>query len=165
MSDAGRNCPGRTHFHHMDLKMMSGLKGFHIMALANNHIMDFGPEALYQCMDGLSKMRIASLGAGRNIAEATNLLSLKGRHAHRLFGLHFRSVEGFLRILQSSQIVTGRCGCGQSISFICISQRYPHDLERMKEDIKKAKGLADVVVVSIIGVKVAVMRQPRINGH
>ena len=67
MSDVGEMLPWVGHnFHRMDLNMVSGLKGFHIVSLANNHVMDFGPQALFQCMDALSKKEIAYSGAGRN---------------------------------------------------------------------------------------------------
>ncbi len=151
MSDAGEKLPWGGHiFHHMDLKMMSGLKGFHIIALANNHIMDFGPAALSECMESLSKMKIASLGAGRNIAEATKpvVLDQKGT---RIAFLAYTSV-GVDGILAWSTVIadTDRPG----VAAVRVSPLYaypnvnPHDLERMKEDIKNARRLADVVVVS-----------------
>jgi len=151
MSDAGEKLPWGGHiFHHMDLKMMSGLKGFHIMALANNHMMDFGPEALFQCMDGLSKMKIASLGAGRNVEEATKPVVLK-RKDTRIAFLAYTSV-GVDGILAYATVIADHDRPG--VAAVRVSPLYappnvnPHDLEKMKQDIKKTKGLADVVVVS-----------------
>lgn len=151
MSDVGEKLPLGGHiFHHMDLKMMSGLKGFHIMALANNHIMDFGPEALYQCMDGLAEMKIASLGAGKNIAEATKPVVLERKGARIAF-LAYTSV-GVDGILPYAMVIADSDKPG--VAAVRVSPLYaypnvnPHELERMKENIKKAKGLADVVVVS-----------------
>lgn len=44
--------------------------GFDGVTLANNHIMDFGPEALYETLQVLDKSGILHTGAGRNLKEA-----------------------------------------------------------------------------------------------
>lgn len=44
--------------------------GFDVVSLANNHAMDFGPEALKTTMDFLDKNNIAHAGAGMNLADA-----------------------------------------------------------------------------------------------
>jgi poly-gamma-glutamate synthesis protein (capsule biosynthesis protein) len=46
------------------------LAGFDVMSLANNHAMDYGPEALAQGMELLRQQGIAPIGAGANEAEA-----------------------------------------------------------------------------------------------
>jgi poly-gamma-glutamate capsule biosynthesis protein CapA/YwtB (metallophosphatase superfamily) len=40
--------------------------GFDILSLANNHSMDYGPEALYETMAGLDRVKVRHLGAGRD---------------------------------------------------------------------------------------------------
>ncbi len=45
--------------------------GFVILSLANNHAMDFGAEALLDCLQRLDREGIAHIGAGRNLEEAT----------------------------------------------------------------------------------------------
>lgn len=40
--------------------------------LANNHVLDYGPEALEECLTLLHSSRIAFAGAGRTIAEASS---------------------------------------------------------------------------------------------
>ena len=43
---------------------------FHVVTLANNHIMDFGPDALYETISILDKHGILHAGAGANLTEA-----------------------------------------------------------------------------------------------
>lgn len=44
--------------------------GFDVLALANNHMLDFGPEALLETLATLESAQIISVGAGANLAEA-----------------------------------------------------------------------------------------------
>ncbi len=44
--------------------------GFNLVALSNNHIMDYGAEGLVQTMDILKQHGIAHAGGGRNLKEA-----------------------------------------------------------------------------------------------
>jgi len=44
--------------------------GFNIVNIANNHIMDYGEEGLFDTIDILKKSNIRFIGAGRNIEEA-----------------------------------------------------------------------------------------------
>jgi hypothetical protein len=151
MSDAGEMLPWSGHnFHHMDLKMMSGLNGFHVVSLANNHTMDFGPKALIECMDTLSKKKIAYSGAGKNIAEARRPAILE-RKGTRIAFLAYSSV-GVDGPLPYAAVIADSDRPGMAA--VRVSPLYaapqvnPHDMEKMKEDIKNAKTSADVVVVS-----------------
>ena len=51
--------------------------GFHVAALANNHILDRGAEGLWETMEACHKAGIATVGAGRNLEEAGRPLYLK----------------------------------------------------------------------------------------
>lgn len=62
--------PGRT------LKMLKRL-GVGAVTLANNHTMDFGPDALMHTIKQLSKKGIRCFGAGSNLAEAKKPLKIK----------------------------------------------------------------------------------------
>ena len=44
--------------------------GFDVAGLANNHIMDFGPEGLYKTMEVCHKVGLKTCGAGQNLKEA-----------------------------------------------------------------------------------------------
>ncbi|SRR6266581_258444 len=44
--------------------------GFNVLSLANNHILDYGPGGLRQCMEALRRCGVSVLGAGLNQTEA-----------------------------------------------------------------------------------------------
>lgn len=44
--------------------------GFHAMNVANNHMMDFGPEAMLATIENLDRIGVKHSGGGRNFAEA-----------------------------------------------------------------------------------------------
>ncbi len=66
--------------------VVKGLKeaGFDVLSLANNHILDYGKEALMDTIKLLQDNRILSVGAGRNIQEARKPAVLK--KGNRTFG-------------------------------------------------------------------------------
>lgn len=66
--------------------------GFHIVSLANNHLMDFGPEGLRQTMAILDQTGIAHLGAGENEFSARAPLFLE-KNGQRIALLARSSVE------------------------------------------------------------------------
>jgi poly-gamma-glutamate synthesis protein (capsule biosynthesis protein) len=47
-----------------------GKAGFHVLSLANNHAMDYGPAALFETRRLLDKSGISTFGAGKDISEA-----------------------------------------------------------------------------------------------
>jgi len=51
--------------------------GFDVLTLANNHILDFGPEGLYSTLNTLDSLGIATCGAGKNATEAERGAILK----------------------------------------------------------------------------------------
>jgi len=57
---------------HAAPKMISGFvhAGVKVVSLANNHIMDYGPEALLETIDRIDATGILHAGAGRNLEEA-----------------------------------------------------------------------------------------------
>ena len=52
--------------------------GFDLVLLGNNHVFDFGDEALEDSLDGLSAADLPEVGAGRNEAEALLCRSVAG---------------------------------------------------------------------------------------
>lgn len=54
--------------------------GFDVVSLANNHAMDYGPEALLQGIDLLNAQAVAPIGAGANAAQARapHIVSVNG---------------------------------------------------------------------------------------
>ena len=55
--------------------------GFDVLALANNYSLDYGYEALFETIDGLDRLGIRHIGAGRSLAEAVapEILEVKGQ--------------------------------------------------------------------------------------
>jgi poly-gamma-glutamate synthesis protein (capsule biosynthesis protein) len=55
--------------------------GFDVLSLANNHSLDYGPDALFDTMEGLERVGIRHLGAGLNEAEAVRpvIVEVNGR--------------------------------------------------------------------------------------
>lgn len=54
--------------------------GFDVVSLANNHALDYGPEALLQGIDLLNAQQVAPIGAGANAAQARapHIMSVNG---------------------------------------------------------------------------------------
>jgi len=71
ISNRGKN-QGSVYSFRADPKVIDGLKfaGFDILSLANNHIWDWGGEALIQTLDILKNNGIQSVGAGSNETQA-----------------------------------------------------------------------------------------------
>ena len=47
--------------------------GFNLIGLANNHIGDFGEEAVKDCLENCNKIGLYTVGVGRNLKEAQNV--------------------------------------------------------------------------------------------
>ncbi|MBI4397050.1 MAG: CapA family protein, partial [Elusimicrobia bacterium] len=75
--------PGKEYHFLMDPPHTAALKraGFRVMSLANNHILDFGTEALMDTIGHLEKEGIVPCGAGGTLAEARRpaVVAIKGR--------------------------------------------------------------------------------------
>ena len=104
--------------------------GFTVLTLANNHIMDFGAEGLAETLSHLDRARILHAGAGATLAEARReaLVTVKGRRvAFLAYSLTF-PVEFYAG--------AGNPGAAQGVD------------GRVRDDIIRARGTADYVVVS-----------------
>jgi poly-gamma-glutamate synthesis protein (capsule biosynthesis protein) len=55
--------------------------GFDVLSLANNHSLDYGYEALFETIEGLDRLGIRHIGAGRSVADAVapEILEVNGR--------------------------------------------------------------------------------------
>lgn len=72
ISDKGTPLDGKYYTFRANPERMDLLKqmGTDIVSLANNHVFDYGEEALYDTVDLLDEAGIAYVGGGRNIEEA-----------------------------------------------------------------------------------------------
>jgi poly-gamma-glutamate capsule biosynthesis protein CapA/YwtB (metallophosphatase superfamily) len=101
--------------------------GFNVLSLANNHILDYGEEALLDTIEVLRANGIYPVGMGRNIREARTpvFLQVKGVKV------------AFLAYCSFYKASAHQAGTA------------PFEPELMVEDIRAARQAADVVVVSL----------------
>jgi poly-gamma-glutamate capsule biosynthesis protein CapA/YwtB (metallophosphatase superfamily) len=102
------------------------LAGFNVLNLANNHILDFGPEALADTVALLRENGIHVMGVGADRDEARRPLCLTTQGVRVAF------------LAYSSRFPAGRDSPGST----------PFDFRVMCADVRRARSQADVVVVS-----------------
>jgi len=148
LSNQGKPVIGRLSAYRCSPRMAEGLTyaGFDLINLANNHTMDYGPDALVETLDILEKSKIPTIGAGRNIAEARKPVILE-RKGTRFGFLGYTTSENQPQHFAASTSKPG-------VAPIRISTLFhpPHtneeDMEMMIEDIQAARSQADVLIVS-----------------
>jgi hypothetical protein len=133
--------------------------GFHVVSLANNHMMDFGPDGLLQTIELLDSRNIIHCGAGRNLAEARKPAILE-RDGLRVAFLAYTSVfipsfpaskdrPGVVAFrVESAYMPHPRAPEQPGIPPIVLTFPNRDDLDGVLEDIRTAKARADIVVVS-----------------
>ncbi len=111
--------------------------GFDILSLANNHILDWGPEALKDTIILLKENGIDSVGAGINYEEANKpvIKEIKGAK------IAFLAYIDFL-----SPVFEARLSGGHKENWPGLSE---FNLNKIKGRIKKTKEEADIVIVSM----------------
>ncbi len=130
--------------------------GIDITSPNGNHNMEFGPGAMIDCLEELEKHGIKSVGGGRNIQEARKpvIFDEKGtKIAFLAYNSVFRPGEeagpnrpGIAPIQIDTfyqQIEMNQPGTPARIRTFANQE----DLQAMQEDIRKAKKLADVVII------------------
>ncbi len=132
ISKKGIKEEGKEYTFKTDPKAAKGLAnaGFDVVSLANNHIMDFGAEALFETIEHLEKNSIKGIGAGKDLSASRRpaLFEINGIKIAFLayaftFPLHFYAEQD-------------KPGSAPGV---------PEFIER---DIKKAKKENDIVIVS-----------------
>lgn len=82
LTDSGSPYPDKKYTFKVPPSFVQGIKraGINVVTLANNHILDFGLDGLYDTMATLDSSGIAHCGAGRSRAEACDpvILELRG---------------------------------------------------------------------------------------
>jgi poly-gamma-glutamate synthesis protein (capsule biosynthesis protein) len=101
--------------------------GFNVLSLANNHILNFGEEALWDTTALLERNGIHYIGVGANLKEARKPLLL---------------VRNGLKIAFLAY-------CSQFIADDSHAGNPPLDYPVIREDVIKAKKHADLVIVSL----------------
>ncbi|MEQ8224322.1 MAG: CapA family protein [Candidatus Eremiobacterota bacterium] len=126
---------GHEYIFRASPKMADSLSnaGFDVMSLANNHTMDYGPEALLDTVDFLHSFNTGAIGAGRNIYDARSPYYIQ---------IH----DTLVAFLAYSEIVPYSYGAGQGSPGISVAS-LDYNRDYFCEDIKKAKENADIVVI------------------
>ena len=125
---------GSIYSFRFEPEAINGLKfaGFDVLSLANNHIMDYGREALKDTILILNESNISLIGAGDNYLEANYPLIREINNVKIAFlGYALINPKGY----EASKDYAG------TSSF---------ELERVENEVKtlKALGIADIVVIS-----------------
>lgn len=132
ISDRGQKV-GSIYSFRADPKAIEGLTfaGFDILSVANNHIFDYGREAMEDNFKRLKEAKIDFVGGGFNKNEAC-LPRVKEVRKTKIAFLAFTNLG--TRYWQATKNRSGICWL---------------EKENLKEYIKKAKGLADIIIVSM----------------
>jgi Bacterial capsule synthesis protein PGA_cap len=130
--------------------------GIDVLSLANNHVLDWGPEALLDTIARLNDAGLPTVGAGKNLFEARHPLILE-RKGVKVGFLAYACTgpQGYeanadkpghapVRALTIYEQIDYQPGTPPNI----ITVPYPGDLLAMVEDIQKLKAQVDVAVVS-----------------
>jgi poly-gamma-glutamate synthesis protein (capsule biosynthesis protein) len=113
--------------------------GVDVVSLANNHMMDYGPQGLVDTLMTLEQARLPHFGAGRNMAEARKpALVTVGGIRFAFLGYFFLGT----RNIEPAQVYATETTPGVAGHFSDVAV-----MERMlREDILAAKAQADVVL-------------------
>ena len=131
--------------------------GFHLATFASNHCCDWGPDALLDTIDLLHARGIEVVGAGKDIKEAHKPAVFE-RNGTRIVFLDYNCV-----LPKDYEAREGKPGCaGIHVSTYYEPEEYQpgtppriitipleEDVVALEEDIRQAKGKADVVVMSV----------------
>lgn len=138
-----------------------GRLGFRVVSVANNHALDYGPEALLQTLELLRCAGIGAVGGGRNRAEAEQPLYVDaGGVRVAVLGLACTAPPGFaagearpgiavVRVRQYIIVDTVASEEQPGMSPFVSTQVDPSDLDRVCRVVGAAREQADLVVVSI----------------
>jgi len=120
--------------------------GISIVSFANNHSMDFGPEAMLDTLKRLDQHGIGHAGAGANIVEARQPSVIK-KNGIALAFLAYTTNNNVPKQTAAGPQTPG-------LAMLRLSAFFPpphvnrEDFKAMEEDVRKAKKNADFVIVS-----------------
>jgi poly-gamma-glutamate synthesis protein (capsule biosynthesis protein) len=132
--------------------------GFQVLSFASNHCLDLGQEALFDTIGALEQEGLSVVGVGRNLAEARRASVVQAKGARVAF-LAYNSI-----LPMGYWAEENRAGCAPLRAWTVYEPIEPYqpwspcrihtrahegDLRGMVEDVRSAKGQADVVVVSM----------------
>jgi len=110
--------------------------GFNAVSLANNHVLDYGPQALLDTMALLDQEEIGHVGAGANEEQARQELVLD------INGLKV-ALLAYTRPAPASEYPQWAAGPDKPGTV------FHQDRERMLDDVARARDKADILIVSM----------------
>ena len=134
--------------------------GFDGVALANNHLMDLGADGLLQTITNLDRVGIAWAGGGHDSHEAHRPAVLE-KNGVKVAFLSYTSTfipgtspagrgkPGMATVtINTAYEVPGSIRYAPGVPPRILTRAEPSDVETMREDVRAAKAVADIVVVS-----------------
>lgn len=134
------------------------------VSLANNHVLDYDIEALFDTLDMLEKKKIAYSGAGRDLTEAVKPAILEPKNKPRLYDTHDN--DGIIKrnksisrgpnirigivSLTDNQPEWEASGNSPGINYIPINLSSSNSTyyDRLRYSIANARSISDIVIVS-----------------
>lgn len=114
--------------------------GIDVVALANNHSTNFGTQPFLDTLSLLEANQIKYVGGGRNSQEAYAPLFMEVKGTKIAF-LDYNSILGSINATDTRPGVAW-------IDMLPFSQDDPADIRMVQEAVRKARGQADLVIVS-----------------
>jgi poly-gamma-glutamate capsule biosynthesis protein CapA/YwtB (metallophosphatase superfamily) len=150
LSDRGKMAVGRDSAWKSPPHMIQGIKagGFNIVSAANNHIMDYGPDAMLDTLSLLEQNGIAHIGAGINIHEARKPAFIEKKGCRIAFLGYSTDVNQPGRSFPASERKPGIVPI-RVFALFAPPHLNLEDMEMMEEDIKEAKKNSDLTFVSL----------------
>lgn len=135
--------------------------GFDLVALANNHAIDYGREAFVDTLDRLDRAGIARIGGGRDVHEARRAVVLE-RSGLRIgfigyattvpWGYEATQTQAGIAAIDVStsyepryQIMSEQPGTPATV----ITRIASHDLDQLTDQIRSLRQRVDVLIVSL----------------
>lgn len=162
LSNKGVLVRGKEFYHRGPPECADGLKeaGLSCVNLANNHVLDYGDESLFETIEALSARGIPHFGAGANLEQARKAFVTE-RSGLRVGFLGYTTTlpQGFAASATSAGVNPLRVHTAYQqrknlselpgLAPIIVTWTEPGDLERLRLDVKTVAGQADVVIVYV----------------
>lgn len=131
--DADPLFPDKPYNFHASPGAAQALKnaGFHVLSLANNHAMDYGPATLSETRSLLFEKDVAVFGAGKDINEAHKPVVITSH------GVRFGFLGYGVAHSRKAYAKQDRAGIA------------PMQMEHIRRDVKSVRSKVDVLVVSL----------------
>jgi poly-gamma-glutamate synthesis protein (capsule biosynthesis protein) len=118
--------------------------GIDCCVLANNHLLDYGPPGLIDTLEALSGAGVQAAGAGRDRRQAATPAILRGRYP---------GTAGRVLVFAFGTVTSGippEWAAGEDRPGVNLLERLsPREVERIADQIRRAKQPGDLVIVSI----------------